>query len=85
MFDKDKYGHLQGGQDKEHCEVDLDDNRLVVGGKGVGEVGDDDQDGGGQEGGRGEDLQLSQERQAAGGAKGAAAGRTGTENCPEVR
>ena len=45
------YEHLQGGQDKEHCEVDLDDDGLVVGGKGVGEVGDDDQDGGGQEGG----------------------------------
>ena len=29
----------------------MDDNGLVVGGKGVGEVGDDDQDGGGQEGG----------------------------------
>ena len=42
--------HLQGGQDKENCEVDLDDDGLVVIGKGVGEVGDDDQDGGGQEG-----------------------------------
>ena len=30
----------------------MDDDGLVVGGKGVGEVGDDDQDGGRQEGGQ---------------------------------
>ena len=30
----------------------MNDDGLVVGGKGVGEVGDDDQDGGGQEGGQ---------------------------------
>ena len=30
----------------------MDDDGLVVGGEGVGEVGDDDQDGGGQEGGQ---------------------------------
>ena len=37
--------HLQGGEDKEHREVDLDDNSLVVFGEGVGEVGDEHQGG----------------------------------------
>ena len=42
---------LQGGQDQEDCEVDLDDDGQVVQGKGIGKVGDDDQDGGWEEGG----------------------------------
>ena len=36
--------------DKEDSDVDLDDDGHVVQGEGVGEVGDDDQDGGREEG-----------------------------------
>ena len=42
----DNYSSLQGGQDEEDGEVDLDDDCQVVQGEGIGEVGDDDQDGG---------------------------------------
>ena len=37
--------YSQGCQDKEYCEVDLDDNGLVVFGEGIGEVGDEHQGG----------------------------------------
>ena len=40
-----RQSYSQGCQDKEHCEVDLDDNSLVVFGEGVGEVGDEHQSG----------------------------------------
>ena len=43
--------NLQGCKNEENCEIDLDDDVQVVFGEGVGEVGDDDEDGGGQEGG----------------------------------
>ena len=43
--------YLQGCKNEEYCEIDLDDDVQVVFGEGVGQVGDDDQDGGRQEGG----------------------------------
>ena len=43
---------IQKIPDKEDSEVDLDDDGHVVQGEGVGEVGDDDQDGGREEGGQ---------------------------------
>ena len=44
--------NLQGCQNEENSEVDLDDDGQVVLGEGVGQVGDDHQDGGRQEGGQ---------------------------------
>ena len=44
--------NLQGCQNEENSEVDLDDDGQVVLGEGVGQVGDHHQDGGRQEGGQ---------------------------------
>ena len=44
--------NLQGCQNEENSEVDLDDDGQVVLGEGVGQVGDHHQDGGWQEGGQ---------------------------------
>ena len=44
--------NLQGCQNEENSEVDLDDDGQVVLGEGVGQVGDQHQDGGRQEGGQ---------------------------------
>ena len=44
--------NLQGCQNEEDGEVDLDDDGQVVLGEGVGQVGDHHQDGGRQEGGQ---------------------------------
>ena len=43
--------YLQGCKNEEDGEVDLDDDVQVVFGEGVGNVGDEDEDGGRQEGG----------------------------------
>ena len=44
--------NLQGCQNEENSEVDLDDDGQVVLGEGVGQVCDQHQDGGRQEGGQ---------------------------------
>ena len=53
--------NLQGCQNEENSEVDLDDDGQVVLWEGIGQVGDDHQDGGRQEGGQQATRQRSRQ------------------------